>query len=68
MTPLSTLFQHMGIDHGCLQFFMDQQGLDRTDIGASLQQMSGKAVPKGVRADSLSVIRSPQPYSNIVTN
>lgn len=32
---------------------MSEQDLDDTDIGTVLQKMGGKAVPQGVRADTL---------------
>lgn len=36
-----------------LQLAMSEQDLDDTDIGTVLQKMGGKAVPQGVRADTL---------------
>jgi hypothetical protein len=38
----------MGINHRCLDVFMSQQFLHRTDIVAILEQMSGKGMAKGV--------------------
>ncbi len=40
--------QHMGIDHGRSDIFMAQQLLDRADIHARFQQVSGERVPQGV--------------------
>lgn len=45
--------RNLGIERGRLQLAMSEQNLDDTDIGAILQKVGGKAVPKGVRTDAL---------------
>lgn len=42
----------MGIDLGGHQIFMAEKLLDRADIGAGVEQVSGEAVPKRVRGGS----------------
>lgn len=39
------LVYNMGIDHCCLETRMPQKFLDRSDIMATFQQMSGKTMP-----------------------
>lgn len=45
--------RHMGIDHGGLERCVPQELLDCPDIVALFQEMSGKAVTKGVRRNPL---------------
>ena len=44
----------MGVDFSGGNAFMPQHGLDGSQVGASLQELRGKAVAEGVRADVLS--------------
>jgi hypothetical protein len=42
----------MCIDHGGADVFVTEQGLNGTDIGTGLKEMSCKAVPKGMASNS----------------
>ena len=50
--------KHVCVDHRGLHVAVTQQLLDRTDIGAPLQQMHGKAMAKGMATCGLA-----DPYS-----
>jgi hypothetical protein len=50
---LPRLAQHMCVNHGGGNVRMAQKALDGTNIGAGLQQVGGKGVPKRVRGDAL---------------
>ncbi len=42
---MPSLLQNVGVNHGGGDVFVPQQGLNGSDIRASLKQMGGKAVP-----------------------
>ena len=45
--------EDVGVDHGRLQVAVAEQGLDGSDVGAVLEQMRRKGVPKRVGGDAL---------------
>jgi hypothetical protein len=47
----------MGIDHRCFDIFVPKQFLHRANIVTCLKKMSGKTMPKGMRADGFVYIR-----------
>ena len=48
---MATLMQDVGVDHGGADVRVPQQGLGGANVRASLQEMSGKAVPGRMRTD-----------------
>ncbi len=50
---MPALLQDVGIDHGCGQIIMSQQGLNRADVGTALEQVGGKGMAKRMSADTL---------------
>jgi hypothetical protein len=40
----------MGVNHGCLDIFMTQKFLHRTNVISIFEEMSGEAVSQGMRA------------------
>ncbi len=44
----------MGVNGGGLEAVVPEQQLDRSDVGAGFQQVSGEAVSKRVRSNRLS--------------
>lgn len=55
---MPALLQDVGIDHGCGQIFMSQQGLNRADVGTALEQVGGKGMAKRMSADALGQIHA----------
>ena len=50
---MPVLLQDVGINHGGGQIIMSQQGLNRADVGAALEQVGGKGMAKRMGADTL---------------
>ncbi len=46
-------FGHVGVDHGGADLGVPEELLDVPEVGASLEQMSGKGVPEHVRRNAL---------------
>jgi hypothetical protein len=51
--PPPAFVEDMGVDHGGFHILMPQQFLHSADVVAILEQVRGKAMPKGVAAYSL---------------
>jgi len=51
----SAAVEHVGVDHGGGDLRVSQQILHRADVVAVLQQVGGKAVPKGVAAEYIMI-------------
>ena len=58
---LRSAVEHVGVNHRGFNVFMPKQFLYGTDVVPGLQQMCGKAMAEGVRADGL--INPGQGYS-----
>ncbi len=50
---MAALLQDVGVDHGGGKIAMSQQGLNRADVGAALEQVGGKGMAKRMGADAL---------------
>lgn len=62
------LLQDVGVDHGCGQIIMSQQGLNRADVGTALKQVGGKGMAKGMSADTLGQTRAAHSYLDRLVN
>jgi len=51
--PMPAPVQEMGIDHRCAYVLMPEQLLNRPDVVAGFNQMSGKGMPEGVATGRL---------------
>jgi hypothetical protein len=45
------VIEDVGVDHGRADVLVAEQGLDRADVGAALEQVGGEAVAQGVGGD-----------------
>jgi hypothetical protein len=50
--PVSALLKHVSVNHRGGNILVSQQGLNGSDIGVSLKQVSCKSVAKGMGGDS----------------
>ena len=48
---------HLGVERGCVELAVTEQGLDHADIDAVFQQMGREAMPQRVRPDPLGDLR-----------